>query len=51
MEVLVMSKSPKLCDWYKAQGYEMGKIIPFDTPCKVRQGVDVKLLQMTKTIS
>lgn len=49
IELTVMSIFPRLCVWYKTLGYDMGNIIPFPTPGKVREGIDVKLQLMTKT--
>lgn len=41
---------PELFEWYKAQGYEMGIVIPFTMDDYVREECDVGLQLMTKTL-
>lgn len=41
---------PDLFMWYKAQGYEMGNVIPFTIDDYVREECDVGLQLMTKIL-
>lgn len=45
-----MSIFPRLIVWYKTQGYEPGNIVPFSCSGYVREGLDVGLQLMTKTL-
>lgn len=51
MEIEVLSIFPRLCVWYKSQGYEMGASLPFPRSGYLKEGIDVRLQLMTKTIS
>lgn len=50
VEITVVSIMPDLFAWYKAQGYEMGIVIPFTMDNYVREECDVGLQLMTKTL-
>lgn len=50
IEIKVLHFQEGLCAWYGRQGYKKGKIMPYRRPEIVREGADVKMQLMKKTI-
>lgn len=50
IEIGVLYFQEELCAWYGRQGYTKGKIVLFPRPEIVREGADVKMQLMKKTI-
>ena len=50
MEISVHDIETDLCKWYERQGYKKEKLIPYPRPEEVREGVDVTMQIMKKTI-